>query len=147
MLQVGAVKDSRPISRLAQTIMGTNLEHTIEGFIETLRCSSLIDEAQLQHLVEEFWSVSHPFGATLTSFTSFLIGRQILTGWQVAKLRERKFKGYFLDQFVLLDHVDSSSDSSRYLARDRTSGRLVIVTVSARGLKVFETTRYDVEEM
>jgi len=142
MALASVVQHFHPYARYAQTIM-----HSIEVFIETLRRSGLIDEVQLHHLVEEFWSVSQPFGATLTSLTSFLIGRQVLTEWQVAKLREKKFKGFFLDQFVLLDHVDSSSDSSRYLARDRTSGRLVVVTVSARGSKEFETTRYDVEEL
>jgi hypothetical protein len=125
-----------------------SFEASIDAFVATTRRSGLVNEAQLEQLLREWQdSQSKPFGESLTSFTTFLIGRHVLTAWQVSKLRENKFKGYFLDEFVLIDHLDSGRDSSRYLGRNCSTGQFAIVTVHPPGKRESrsDSVRYDVE--
>jgi|GEM_PF-5160195 hypothetical protein len=129
--------------------MGPHRATSIDTFITDLRRSGLIDELRLGLLLYEFSTTAElPFGKTVTSLATFLVGKQALTTWQVAKLREGKHKGYFLNEYVILDHIWSSSDSTRYLASDRAKKRLVYLTVSARGSNVNSIggTKFDIEE-
>jgi eukaryotic-like serine/threonine-protein kinase len=119
-------------------------------FTADLRRSGLIEELRLKLLLYEFSTTAElPLGKTVTSLATFLVGKKALTTWQVAKLREGKHKGYFQNEYLILDYLSSTSDSSRYLARDLAKKRLVYLTVSARGSNSnpIEGTKFDIEEI
>jgi serine/threonine-protein kinase len=126
-----------------------NFDHTIDFFVEMVRKSGLIEIERPEELLGEFRGLgSRPFGETLTSLTTFLISQQALTAWQVTKLRERKYKGFALGRFVLLDQLSGNATSRRYLARDQKGQELVAIRVYPlpKG-EPFESLRYDVEEI
>jgi hypothetical protein len=101
-----------------------------ESFVATLKRSSLIEEPLLSQLLDEFGkSAAHPFADSITSLTMMFVSRGLLTNWQVAKLREGKYKGFFLDDLLLLDYLKSSKEYSTYLARDRKRNVLCKVNV------------------
>ena len=58
-----------------------------------------------------------------------LVASGLLTNWQVAKLREGKHKGFFIDDLLLLDFLKSSKQFITHLARDRKRNLLVKVRI------------------
>lgn len=101
-----------------------------ESFVAMLRRSGLIEKARLNQVLEDFaHSESHPFGDTVTSLTMVLIASGLLTNWQVAKLREGKHKGFFIDDLLLLDFLKTSTEFSTYLARDQKRNLLCKVRI------------------
>jgi hypothetical protein len=108
---------------------GSSSDDPIDAFLVMVRKSGLIDELRLERLRQEFYESEKPDGDSLTSLATFLVARNALTPWQTRKLRENKHKGFFLDDYVLFDHMGSTEDSSRYLAREQSSEKLVVITV------------------
>jgi hypothetical protein len=128
--------------------MATNAEESINRFVEYTIKSGLVNRAELDAVLRSLEGSRGAYGKTLTALTSELIARNLLTAWQVAKLREEKYKGYFLDEFVLLDMLDHGLDFSRYLARDTRNGRLVALKVFPRGRrKSADAVNYEVEDL
>ena len=73
------------------------------------------------------------------------VAKGILTHWQAAKLRNGMYKGYWLDAYLLLDHLLSSGNSNLYLARDQRTGKLCKVKVFWPKLAEPPYYRYEVE--
>jgi hypothetical protein len=127
--------------------MAGDQSHSWETFLATLRQSKLVAEEDLALLCQECQE-SSPYGQTLTSLLRLLIARKFLTPWQASKLRERKHLGFQLDQYTLLDHLETLSDATRYLARDRQTGELALLRIYHRPIgspSIFASTRYDFE--
>jgi hypothetical protein len=104
---------------------------TIEDFVEVFQKSGLQSHEQISSLVEEFEQRFVPaarYGRSLTSFLEFLIVRGVLTHWQAEKLRHGRWKGYLLDGYVLLDHMEVSETTSTYLAVESATGELIELT-------------------
>lgn len=66
---------------------------------------------------------------TVTAFANFLITHRILTYWQCEKLREGKYKGFFLEQYKMLDHLKSDHMYNYCLAKDTKDGTRVEIAV------------------
>ncbi|MFO0788279.1 MAG: hypothetical protein U0805_02410 [Pirellulales bacterium] len=63
-------------------------------------------------------------------FCDFLISSNRLTAWQCNKLLVGKWKGFYLDHFVLLDQIGKDSDYSYYKARNTTDGKMVRLSIT-----------------
>jgi hypothetical protein len=61
----------------------------------------------------------------LGTFCSFLFATERITEWQCEKLRMRKWKGFYLDDYVLLEQSGKGWDYSSYKSRDTRDGRIV----------------------
>lgn len=112
---------------------------TIEEFAELLVRSGLLESDQVKKIIhsynEDFAKVAKT-GSTITSFTTYLIKRDVLTCWQCNKLRQGQFRGFILGSFQLLDYQSHDEDTGVYLAQDIKSGqvvRLAIKDVVAKG--------------
>ena len=120
-----------------------------DSFVAMLKRSGLIEETFLSQLLDEFKkSTVHPFADSITSLTMMFVSRGLLTNWHVAKLREGKYKGFFLDDLLLLDYLKSSKAFITYLARDRK--RNVLCKVNLFPPKSLDAPRemikYEVED-
>src|SRR5687767_8603054 len=92
------------------------------GFLSTLRRSGLIDESRINDVQKELTnSASLPFGNSITSLTVMLVARGLLTNWQEVNLREGKWRGFFLDDLILLDYLSTSTEFRTYLACNQKS--------------------------
>ena len=73
-----------------------------------LRQSQLCAEQQIVELAREFESDSGGGIAKadlITNFCRFLIDKNVVTAWQCDKLKAGKYKGFYLDDYVLLEQV------------------------------------------
>lgn len=68
--------------------------------------------------------------ANVELFCEFLVATNRLTEWQCSKLRMGKWKGFYLDHYLLLDHVGKDFESSSYKARDTRDGKLVVLAIT-----------------
>jgi hypothetical protein len=105
----------------------------LEPFVSLIRASHLIDDAQLNQCLTEFiqqYSDNDHHFAKLDVFKEFLISRSLLTRWQCDKLSAGKYKGFYLEDFVLLDHLGTEQSGSLFSARDRRNGETVTLEVT-----------------
>jgi hypothetical protein len=105
---------------------------TIDRFVELVVRSGLATQEQVTELTKQF-EKSQRFiknSADIAAFSTFLVANELITAWQSEKLREGKFKGFFLDEFVLLNRFPHDENFGYYLARDVRDGKLMRLTVT-----------------
>jgi hypothetical protein len=67
---------------------------------------------------------------TVETFCDFLIATNRLTAWQCEKLRMGKYKGFYLDNYLLLEQIGKDYEFGYYKARDARDGHLVRLAVT-----------------
>lgn len=77
--------------------------------------------------------------ASAVVYSNYLVAKRELTDWQADKLIKGKWKGFFVDQYKILSHLDNGVDYSRYSAHNLETG--AVVTLKFYPPKI----RYDVE--
>ncbi len=109
---------------------------TIEQFLELMVRSQLFGEHEAERAAAEFKEGRHNKGAeeTVEAFCKFLVGTGRLTEWQCAKLGMGKWKGFYVDNFLILEQCGKDEVSSSYKARDARSGSLVCLVITPPAL-------------
>jgi eukaryotic-like serine/threonine-protein kinase len=112
----------------------------IECFITLVAKSGLIDKAEIRELARPYRGRLHWWKRNeARPFCDFLISTNRLTNWQCDKLLMGKYKGFYLDNYVLLGQVGKDYESSSYKARDLKDGkfvRLVVTPVNQTGGRI-----------
>jgi hypothetical protein len=91
------------------------------------------DEKQIDSLKRRFREDYLPTSGlpdTVTTFCTFEVGERVLTPWQCEKLRNGQRKGFFLDNYALLDAIGHDDRNNYYLGRDTQSGQFVRIIVT-----------------
>ena len=78
-------------------------------------------------LAAGFWKIE-PSPDALSAFSAHLVSIG-LTQWQCDKLRIGKWKGFFLDDYELIDFAGTEDDRRIYLARRSRPGPIVRLAV------------------
>ena len=105
----------------------------VEDLLADLVRSGLATDQQASGLINNYREVflaSSKLPDTLAAFCTFLVASQIVTTWQCEKLRHGKWRGFFLDDFVLLDSLGPDNEVSYYLARNSTNGEVVSLAIT-----------------
>ena len=89
------------------------MPETLQRFVETLGKSQLMKTAD----------------TTLAEFAGWMVTRGILTNWQADKLKDNKFKGFYLDAYLLLDFDHADDERSYFKAKNLSTGEFVILAV------------------
>ena len=107
---------------------------TFERFIDLLGKSQLCTEQQIGQLVSSFETERGDIasGDVVTQFCDFLVAINAVTAWQCDKLKAGKFKGFYLDDYVLLEHSGKGADYSSYKSRDTRNGNIVNLVIRPR---------------
>jgi hypothetical protein len=105
----------------------------LECFIYFLRKSQLCTEQQIVQVVSSFEMERGDIasGDAVTQFCDFIVSKNIVTAWQCDKLKAGRCRGFYLDDYLLLEVVDQDNTSRSYRARDLRDGttvRLVVFT-------------------
>lgn len=102
-------------------------------FIELIRKSKLVDPSALEQAVEDLHA-SNEGGLPddLDAMQKFFVDRQLLTNWHCEKLRNGKYKGFYLSKYRLLKHLGTGGMSSVYLAEHTLMNRKVAIKVLPR---------------
>ena len=70
------------------------------------------------------------------SLASMMVDAQLLTAWQAELLLMGKWKGFFVDRYCLLEHLetDSARNTKTFSAVDKDTGNRVILEIAWRAL-------------
>src|SRR5689334_16243670 len=112
--------------------MGSNTSNDIDEFCRLLGASGLLPPQSIDVALASFRagnSSAAKYGISLTGFTRFLVMHDILSCWQIAKLRSGQYKGFFLEGNKLVDSLGDDGRCSRYLAEVVSTAELVVVCV------------------
>ena len=106
---------------------------TVKKFLELAQRSRLVSETELKSALSEYINDQ---GTALPDdvdvVAEYLMKRELLTDWQVEKLFDGKYKGFFLGKYKLLRHLGSGGMSSVYLAQHTLMNRLRAIKVLPR---------------
>jgi hypothetical protein len=106
---------------------------TIEDFSAALIRSKLATERNVAILIERYRFEFLPttnLPDTISAFCNFLVIQQVLTPWQIDKLRHAKWKGFFLDDYVFFDQLGLDSEYCYYLARHTGTGKFARLAIT-----------------
>jgi eukaryotic-like serine/threonine-protein kinase len=105
---------------------------SIEHFLKLLVSSGLSNNKECDELLAGFREQSGDQYSpdNLDSFCRFLIATNLFTEWQCSKLRVGKWKGFYLDNYLLLDQIGKDEEFAYYRARDTRDGKLVRMTIT-----------------
>ena len=116
---------------------------TVELFLDMLRRSQLVDEDQLTRALQDCQLAGDDkLPDDEQRIADHLIGVGLLTPWQFSKLTEKKYKGFFLGQYKLLDHLSRGGMSSVYLAEHIHMRRRAAVKVLPKN-RVHDPTYFE----
>jgi serine/threonine-protein kinase len=106
---------------------------SVGTFLEVLSRSQLVDPEALEEALGEVKDrlndeLTHP--SALTQLGAALVARDLITCWQFQKLCDGKWKGFFLDEYKLLDHLHDDSAYGYYTAEHTITGRRVTVRIT-----------------
>jgi hypothetical protein len=107
------------------------LIENIDEFTSLLERSGLLTRDQLSALASKFplEYVAVKTRNTATALCAFLVDTGSLTYWQCGKLRTGKYKGFFLEVYLLLDYLWHDDEFNYYLARDTRSNKRVELAI------------------
>jgi hypothetical protein len=98
-------------------------------FLVLLRRSGLLDKAGIRK-ARKLYRLDAVGESELDKLCSHLVANGILTEWQCGKLRKGRWKGFFLDNYMIMDHIGKDENRAYYLAEDSETGRLVSMAVT-----------------
>jgi hypothetical protein len=111
--------------------------HEMAGFCHVLATSGLLGSESIDDVVGAFRERArtqpNKYGTSLTAFTTYLIAEGKLTCWQCAKLRSHQYKGFFFEQYRIVDQLPFGDGFSRFVAEDAVRGRVVVLCVRPPG--------------
>ena len=105
----------------------------LERFICFLRLSQICSEQQVQELLGTFENQRQEILSDedgLAQFCSTLVSANAATEWQCNKLKVGKWKGFYLDDYLLLEQVGKDYEYAYYRARDIRDGSIVRLVVT-----------------
>jgi hypothetical protein len=70
---------------------------------------------------------------SLDDFVEQLLSQEVITAWQCEKLKRGQYKGFYLDDFLLLDFDHVDSERSYYVARNLKTGELNLLGIYPAG--------------
>src|SRR5262249_1631637 len=119
------------IYRLASLLVESRLSNENESEVLIARFQDDCSERNIPHTVE--------------AFVQFLVATNLFTEWQCNKLQMGKTKGFYLDNYLMLEQVGKDSEASFYKARDARDGKLVRLVVTPKNCSKGRQIEYRVE--
>ncbi len=81
---------------------------------------------------------------TVEMFCDFLVASNRLAVWQCEKLRKGQWKGFFFDDYVLIERIGKDYDSVYYKVRNTMDGTLACLAVTPRPTETGRRLEYRV---
>ncbi len=103
---------------------------TTEEFLQYLRRSGLVEKDLLEKTLSDLQKTLPPEKYGNPDFIAAnLVHQDLITEWHVRQLMRRKYKGFFLRQYRILDHLGDGGMSSVFLAEHTVMQRQAAIKV------------------
>ena len=113
-----------------------------DAFLAHLLASGLIGHEELLDALKSFHVRRD--ASDVPRLGDQLVATNLLTRWQCDKLRDGRYKGFYLNKFIILDSV--SPADAHYLAKERDSHRRVVLSIRRNPTWPEETEYHVVRE-
>jgi len=110
---------------VGQTTVSSRPPTDVDEFLALLVASGLLDRAAIDDACSGFDTDSG-----LEELCSHLVGNNMLSKWQCDKLRDGKYKGFFLDNYRFVGHLNVGETTSTFLADDLATGKRVAIEIT-----------------
>jgi serine/threonine protein kinase len=102
-----------------------------ETILELVKRSGLVEKDRLKSLLADLKREAgdQPIADAADAIIDRLIANKLITKWQADRLKEGRYKGFFLGKYKLLNHLGSGGMSRVYLAEHIVMHRLVAIKV------------------
>jgi serine/threonine-protein kinase len=117
----------------------------VEQFLNLVMKSGLQSAADLKEYRMDFDAATSKSG-DLDRLCTHLVSRHVLTAWQCDKLRQGKWKGFFLDGYCLLGQIGKDDTSSTYLCREVATHKYVAMRVTPPHFSTDGSFRYEIHD-
>jgi len=104
----------------------------MDKFVSTLLKSGLLDDISLRD-ARRAVDVQTAGDANLEQLCSHLASNELLTQWQCDKLRLGRCRGFFIDNFKLMQPVGEVDCCTTYMAEDANSGMRIGLRITWPG--------------
>ncbi|MCL4191122.1 MAG: protein kinase [Thermoguttaceae bacterium] len=103
---------------------------TVDTFLDLLRRSRLVEPDRLDHELAQLRDTSgeQTFG-DVDALAKYFVASGLVTRWQGDRLLEGRYKGFYLKNYKLLDHLGTGGMSRVYLAEHVLMQRRVAIKV------------------
>jgi eukaryotic-like serine/threonine-protein kinase len=103
---------------------------TVDAFLDLVRRSGLVEKDRLSEVVGDLQREAgdQPLSNS-ESIAKRLVQAKLVTWWQVQRLLEGRYKGFFLGKYKLLDHLGTGGMSKIYLGEHVLMQRRVAIKV------------------
>lgn len=102
-------------------------DQSAKSFLKLVNRSGIVVEDRLKLALNELAAKRSEDGnrekVSAEMLATHLVDSGLITDWHVGKLRNGKYKGFFLGKFKLLGHLGTGGMSSVYLAEHKISGK------------------------
>lgn len=121
-------------------------------FVELLLASGLIARPVLSRSLRDFCTANPDESyRSLDNLAMFLVRRNEITAWQADNLREGRSKGFFVDRYILAEHLRNELVGPKqwyatYVAIDTKSNRRVLLRFLRTIGQSQPTARFEVIE-
>ncbi|QGJ70834.1 Serine/threonine-protein kinase PknB [Planctomycetales bacterium 10988] len=105
-----------------------------QKFLLAVAKSKLIDTQTLKRAVERFRQAYAGKRPNLQMLAAFMVQHKLLTTWQIRKISQGKYKGFFLGKYKLLNLLGSGGMSQVYLAEHVVMRRRVALKILPQDL-------------
>ena len=103
---------------------------SVETFLDLLRKSQLTEEEQLNAALAEIAEEGDKTRLQdADHLAGMLVRKGLITRWHVRQLMKRKYKGFFLRQYRIMDHIGTGGMSTVYLAEHTLMHRMVAIKI------------------
>lgn len=117
----------------------------LDKFLELLQRSELARPSEVVAWCAEF-PITSTDSQAVDELCRHLTGKGVLTPWQCDKLRQGKWKGFFLDGYCLLGQIGKDDTSSTYLCREVATHKYVAMRVTPPHFSTDGLFRYEIHD-
>ena len=99
-----------------------------DEFLAILLASRLVTLEEIRNTFTDFAQETIQ-SMTIDELGHHLVGHDIITSWQFGKLRDGRFKGFYIDKYLLLEQIARDEYETTFRARDTASNAIVKLAV------------------
>ena len=107
-------------------------EQSAKSFLSLVERSGIVVQSRLKAALAKLKEKQSGQKVSVDLLAEHLVDSGLITDWHVDKLRNGKYKGFFLGKFKLLGHLGTGGMSSVYLAQHKISEKTRAIKVLPR---------------